>query len=60
MPFLVVKSRTIKFTIFVIIVACLLSISIDGVNAAQVYFGYPAKKCLFTALKPKKKSRNII
>lgn len=44
MPFLVVKSRTIKFTIFVIIVACLLSISIDGVNAAQVYFGYPAKK----------------
>ena len=44
MPFLVVKSRTIKFTIFVIIVAFLLSISIDGVNAAQVYFGYPAKK----------------
>ncbi len=43
MPFLVVKSRTIKFTILIIIVACLLSISIDGVNAAGVYFGYPAK-----------------
>lgn len=44
MPFLVVKSRTIKLSIFIILIACLLSVSIDGVNAAQVYFGYPAKK----------------
>lgn len=44
MPFVVIKSKTIKIAILIIIVACLLSVSIDGVNAAQVYFGYPNRK----------------
>lgn len=55
MPFVVVKSRTIKIAILIIIVCCLLTVSIDGVNAAQVYFGHPAKKvpvyCVETAEK---------
>ncbi|MEG1500161.1 MAG: polysaccharide deacetylase family protein [Clostridia bacterium] len=56
MPFCVIKSRSIKFALIVILVSILLSVSIDGVNAAQVYFGYPAKNvpiyCVETS-KPK-------
>lgn len=44
MPFCVVKSRTIKFVVLVCIVAVLLAISIDGMNSAQVFFGYAERK----------------
>ena len=44
MPFYVIKSRTLKICLFAIILSILLSVSIDGVNAAQVYFGYPNRK----------------
>lgn len=44
MPFYVVKSRTLKICLVVIIVSILLAVSIDGVSAAQVYFGYPNRK----------------
>lgn len=44
MPFCVVKSRTIKFVVVVIIVAVLLSINFGGTSSAQVYFGYPTRK----------------
>lgn len=44
MPFYVIKSRTLKICLVVIIVSILLAVSIDGVNAAQVYFGYPNRK----------------
>lgn len=44
MPFCVVKSRTIKFAVVVIIVAVLLSINFGGTSSAQVYFGYPTRK----------------
>lgn len=44
MPFYVVKSRTLKICLILIIVSILLAVSIDGVSAAQVYFGYPNRK----------------
>ncbi len=44
MPFYVIKSRTLKICLIVIIVSILLAVSIDGVSAAQVYFGYPNRK----------------
>ncbi len=44
MPFYVIKSRTLKICLAVIIVSILLAVSIDGVSAAQVYFGYPNRK----------------
>ena len=44
MPFYVIKSRTLKICLVVIIVSILLAVSIDGVSAAQVYFGYPNRK----------------
>jgi polysaccharide deacetylase family sporulation protein PdaB len=44
MSFYVVKSRTLKVCLIVIIVAVLLAVSIDGISAAQVYFGYPNRK----------------
>ena len=44
MPFYVVKSRTLKICLIVIIVSILLAVSVDGVSAAQVYFGYPNRK----------------
>lgn len=44
MSFYVVKSRTLKICLIVIIVSILLAVSIDGVSAAQVYFGYPNRK----------------
>jgi peptidoglycan/xylan/chitin deacetylase (PgdA/CDA1 family) len=42
--FFVVKSKHIKFIIMVILAALLLSISIDGVASAQVFFGQPVKR----------------
>ncbi|MDD4111011.1 MAG: polysaccharide deacetylase family protein [Clostridia bacterium] len=44
MSFYVVKSRTLKICLIVIIASILLAVSIDGVSAAQVYFGYPNRK----------------
>lgn len=44
MHFYVVKLRTICICLAIIIVSILLSVSIDGVNAAQVYFGYANRK----------------
>ena len=44
MPFYVIKSRTLKICLVVIIISILLAVSIDGVSAAQVYFGYPNRK----------------
>lgn len=44
MPFYVIKSRTLKICLVVIVVSILLAVSIDGVSAAQVYFGYPNRK----------------
>ena len=44
MRFYVIKSRTIAICLLVIICAILLSVSIDGVSAAQVYFGYANRK----------------
>ena len=44
MHFYVVKLRTICICLVIIIVSILLSVSIDGVNAAQVYFGYANRK----------------
>ena len=44
MHFYVVKSKTLAICLVVIIVAILLAISIDGVSAAQVYFGYANRK----------------
>ena len=38
------KLRTICICLVIIIVSILLSVSIDGVNAAQVYFGYANRK----------------
>ena len=44
MPFYVIKSRTLKICLLVIVASILLAVSIDGVSAAQVYFGYPNRK----------------
>ena len=44
MHFYVVKSRTIKIFLAIVLVAILLSVSIDGATSAQVYFGYSARK----------------
>lgn len=44
MPFCVIKSKTIKCAVAVIIVAVLLAISFNGSNSAQVFFGYPTRR----------------
>lgn len=44
MPFCVIKSRTIKIICAMIIVAVLLCVPINGSNAAQVFFGYSARR----------------
>ena len=44
MHFYVVKSRTIKIFIAIVLVVVLLSVSIDGATSAQVYFGYSTRK----------------
>ena len=42
--FFVIKSRQIKLLVLVLLAILLLSISIDGVASAQVFFGYPVKR----------------
>ncbi|MDD3397025.1 MAG: polysaccharide deacetylase family protein [Clostridia bacterium] len=44
MPFCVVKSKAIKFTLIMLLVAILLAIGVNGVASAQVFFGYSTKK----------------
>lgn len=44
MPFCVVKSSVIKYIISVVLVAIILSISINGATSAQVFFGYSTRK----------------
>lgn len=44
MHFCVVKSKTIKLTLAMLLVAILLTVGINGVASAQVFFGYSIKK----------------
>ena len=44
MHFYVIKSKTIKIFVALVLVAILLSVSIDGATSAQVYFGYSTRK----------------
>lgn len=44
MHFCVINSKTIKYTIIVLLVAILLTITINGANSAQVFFGYSTRK----------------
>ena len=44
MHFCVVKSRSIKIFLAMLIVVILLSVSINGSTAAQVFFGYAPRK----------------
>lgn len=44
MSFCVIKSKTIKFTLVMFLVAILLAIGFNGVASAQVFFGYSTKK----------------
>lgn len=44
MSFVVVKAKHFKFFLIVLLAIILLSITIDGVASAQVFFGYPVKR----------------
>ena len=44
MHFYVIKSRTLKIFVAMVLVAVLLSLSINGTTSAQVYFGYSTRK----------------
>ena len=44
MHFFVIKSKTIKIFIALVLVMILLSVSVDGAASAQVYFGYSTRK----------------
>ena len=44
MHFCVIKSRTIKICLAMLLVVVLLSVSINGTTSAQVYFGYSTRK----------------
>ena len=44
MHFCVIKSRTLKIFVAMVLVLVLLSLSIDGSTSAQVYFGYSTRK----------------
>lgn len=44
MHFCVIKSKTIKITLVMLLVAVMLSLSINGSTSAQVYFGYSTRK----------------
>ncbi len=44
MHFCVIKSRTIKIFVALVLIVVLLSISIDGSTSASVYFGYSTRK----------------
>ena len=43
MPFLVVKSKSIKFVLGLIIIAVLLCVSFEGYASANVWFGYSSR-----------------
>ena len=44
MHFCVIKSRTIKIFLSMVVVVVLLTLSFNGTSAAQVYFGYSTRK----------------
>lgn len=44
MHFYVIKSKTIKIFVALVLVAVLLAVSVDGATSAQVYFGYSTRK----------------
>ncbi len=44
MRFCVIKSRTIKIVVAMILVMVILSLSINGATSAEVYFGYSTRK----------------
>lgn len=44
MHFYVIKSRTLKIFVAMVLVVVLLSLSINGTTSAQVYFGYSTRK----------------
>lgn len=44
MHFCVIKSKTIKICVAMVLVAVLLSLSYNGATSAQVYFGYSTRK----------------
>ena len=44
MHFFVIKSKQIRFFVLILATVLLLSVSINGVASAQVFFGYPVKK----------------
>lgn len=44
MHFFVVKSKTIKIFVAVVVLIVMLSVSIDGASSAQVYLGYSTRK----------------
>ena len=44
MHFYVIKSRTLKIFVAMVLVVVLLSISVNGTTSAQVYFGYSTRK----------------
>ncbi len=44
MHFCVIKSKTIKICVAMVLVAVLLSLSFNGATSAQVYFGYSTRK----------------
>lgn len=44
MHFCVINSKTIKFTVAILIVAILLSVTINTSTSAQVFFGYSTRK----------------
>ena len=55
MPFCVVKSSALKYVLAVILVAIMLSISINGATSAQVFFGYSTRKVPIYAVETDKK-----
>lgn len=44
MHFFVINKKQIKFFVLILLAVLLLTISIDGVASAQVFFGYPVKR----------------
>lgn len=42
--FCVVKSKSIRYVLLIVLVSVLLAISFNGVSSAQVFFGYSTKK----------------
>lgn len=44
MHFFVINKKQIKYFVLILLAVLLLTISIDGVTSAQVFFGYPVKR----------------